>query len=73
MSDVVDQIIKAKTASIDLSVLSTEVKDAALRAMAGALNARRSEILDANVLKLILEIDIVFVGFELGISFGDGK
>ena len=48
MSDVVDQIIKAKTASIDLSVLSTEVKDAALRAMAGALNARRSEILDAN-------------------------
>ncbi len=48
MTDVVSEIKRAKTASIDLSVLSTEVKDRALEAMAGALDANRGRILDAN-------------------------
>ncbi len=48
MSDVVSDIKKAKSASIELSVLSTEVKDRALGAMAQALDSSREQILEAN-------------------------
>ena len=49
MSDVVSDIKRAKAASIELSVLSTEVKDRALMAMAEALDSSREQILEANV------------------------
>ena len=48
MSDVVSDIKRAKAASIELSVLSTEVKDRALGAMAQALDSSREQILEAN-------------------------
>lgn len=48
MSDVVSEVRRAKKASIDLSVLSTEVKNKALSAMADALDGHRAEILEAN-------------------------
>lgn len=48
MSDIVSEIRKAKTASIDLSVLTTDVKDRALSSMASALDANRQIILEAN-------------------------
>ena len=48
MSDVVSDIKRAKAASIELSVLSTEVKDRALSAMAQALDSSREQILEAN-------------------------
>ncbi|MDO5853543.1 MAG: glutamate-5-semialdehyde dehydrogenase [Thermoplasmata archaeon] len=48
MTDIIPQIKAAKTASIALSSVPTARKDAALEAMARALDARRSEILAAN-------------------------
>ena len=48
MTDVVSEIKRAKSASIELSVLSTEVKNNALRAMADALDSSREQILEAN-------------------------
>ncbi len=48
MSDIVSEIKRAKTASVELSVLDTETKNAALRSMIEALDSHRSEILDAN-------------------------
>lgn len=52
MSDVVSEIKRAKDASIGLSVLPTEVKDRALRAMADALDSSREQILEANAMDL---------------------
>ena len=52
MSDIVSDIRKAKAASIDLSVLTTAVKDKALSCMASALDENRSRILEANALDL---------------------
>jgi len=43
-----EQVSNAKKASAELAVLSTEVKDKALEAMAAALDADRKAILDAN-------------------------
>ena len=48
MTDVVSEIKRAKSASIELSVLSTEVKNNALRAMVDALDSSREQILEAN-------------------------
>lgn len=48
MSDVTQQIKDAKLAAIRLSALGTESKDAALNAMADALDRRRAEVLEAN-------------------------
>lgn len=48
MSDIVSEIRRAKAASIDLSVLTTSVKDRALSRMASALDANRALILEAN-------------------------
>ncbi len=52
MTDVVSDIRGAKLASIDLSVLSTAVKDRALEAMAEALDSNRAAILEANAADL---------------------
>jgi gamma-glutamyl phosphate reductase len=43
-----EQVSNAKKASAELAVLSTEVKDKALEAMAAALDVDRKAILDAN-------------------------
>lgn len=48
MTDVVSEIKRAKSASIPLSVLPTDVKNRALQAMADALDASRARILEAN-------------------------
>ena len=48
MSDIVSDIKRAKEASIPLSVLSTDVKNDALEAMAAALDSNRGRILEAN-------------------------
>lgn len=48
MDDVISSIIAAKKASIAISSRSTQEKDAALEAMAVALDSRREEILNAN-------------------------
>ena len=48
MSDVVLEVKKAKEASIAMAVLPTSVKNAALEAMASALDSCRAEILEAN-------------------------
>ena len=48
MSDVVLEVKRAKEASISMAVLPTSVKNAALEAMASALDSRRAEILEAN-------------------------
>ena len=48
MADISNSIRKAKKASIELAALDTVTKDNALKAMAKALDARRSEILEAN-------------------------
>ena len=48
MSDIIAEVKAAKTASIQLSSVPTKVKDAALEAMAEALDTHRSEILEAN-------------------------
>ena len=52
MSDIVSDVKSAKAASIELSVLPTEVKNNALRAMAEALDASREQILEANAADL---------------------
>ena len=52
MADIISDIKAAKVLSIDLSVLSTSTKDSALNAMAEALDAHRSEILEANSLDM---------------------
>lgn len=52
MTDVVSEIKRAKDASIDLSVLPTEVKNGALKAMADALDSSREQILEANAMDL---------------------
>ncbi|MBR7006788.1 MAG: glutamate-5-semialdehyde dehydrogenase [Candidatus Methanomethylophilaceae archaeon] len=49
MSDVVLEVKRAKEASISMAVLPTSVKNAALEAMASALDSRRAEILEASV------------------------
>ena len=48
MSDTVEAVKAAKGASVRLAALDTATKDAALRAMASALDSHRSEILSAN-------------------------
>lgn len=48
MNDIASDIRKAKSASVKLASLSTAVKDAALEAMAAAIDSRRDEILKAN-------------------------
>ncbi len=54
MTDIESEIRGAKSASIELSTLPTDVKDAALGAMADALDASRARILDANARDLEL-------------------
>lgn len=53
MSDIVSDIRKAKKAAIDLSVLGTDIKNAALSAMIDGLNENRNKILEANELDLV--------------------
>ncbi len=48
MSDIVDQIKAAKVATVDMSVLSTDIKNSALDAMADALEKNRSLIMKEN-------------------------
>ena len=48
MTDITDQIKAAKAATVSMSILSTETKDAALEAMALALDENRSLILEEN-------------------------
>jgi glutamate-5-semialdehyde dehydrogenase len=48
MSDTVEAVKAAKSASVRLAALGTETKDSALKAMASALDANRAEILSAN-------------------------
>lgn len=48
MTDIRADVKKAKAAAIGLAALSTETKDAALRAMAEGLDANRERILAAN-------------------------
>ena len=48
MSSVGPEVIRAKSAAIELAALDTSVKDVALKAMAEALDANRKTILDAN-------------------------
>ena len=48
MSDIASDIRKAKSASIRLASIPTGTKDAALEAMASALESRAAEILEAN-------------------------
>ena len=48
MNSVGPEVVRAKTAAIELSALDTSVKDAALSAMADALDRNRERILSAN-------------------------
>ena len=48
MTDTVSAVKAAKQASLRMAALSTETKDAALKAMAEALDTHRKEILEAN-------------------------
>ena len=48
MSDITDQVKAAKAATVSMSVLSTDVKDRALEAMAAALDSKRSVIIEEN-------------------------
>jgi glutamate-5-semialdehyde dehydrogenase len=48
MTDITDRIKAAKAATVDMSILSTDVKDKALEAMALALDRNRSIILEEN-------------------------
>ncbi len=48
MNGITTGVVKAKEASITMAALEASVKDAALEAMADALDARRSEVLEAN-------------------------
>ena len=48
MNSVGPEVVRAKTAAIELSALDTSVKDAALSAMADALDMNRERILSAN-------------------------
>ena len=48
MTDITEQIKSAKKATVEMSVLSTEIKDKALDAMADAVDKRRSQILEEN-------------------------
>lgn len=52
MTDIIAEVKAAKTASILLSSVSTSRKDAALDAMANALDAAREDILRANAIDL---------------------
>lgn len=52
MTDIIAEVKAAKTASILLSSVPTPAKDAALEAMAKALDSSRREILDANAVDL---------------------
>ena len=48
MDSVGPEVIRAKSAAIELAALETSVKDAALKAMADALDRNRSSIISAN-------------------------
>ncbi|MFA7063329.1 MAG: glutamate-5-semialdehyde dehydrogenase [Methanomethylophilus sp.] len=48
MADTVSEVWAAKQAALQMAALNTAVKDAALTAMAAALDAQRTEILAAN-------------------------
>ena len=48
MDTVGSEVIRAKSAAIEMAALSTDVKDAALSAMAEALDRSRGRILEAN-------------------------
>ena len=48
MSELIEKARKAREASYSMAVLSREHKDAALRAIADALNANKQKIFDAN-------------------------
>ncbi len=52
MTDIVADVKAAKTASIALSSVPTPVKDAALEAMAIALDSNRTRVLEANAIDL---------------------
>lgn len=53
MSDIVSDIRKAKKAAIDLSVIGTDIKNAALSRMIDELNRNRNKILEANELDIV--------------------
>lgn len=53
MSDIVSDIRKAKKAAIDLSVIGTDIKNAALSRMIEGLNRNRNKILEANELDIV--------------------
>jgi len=48
MTEITDRIKAAKAATVDMSILSTELKDKALEAMAKALDMNRSIVLEEN-------------------------
>ena len=48
MDAVAPDVIRAKTAAVELAALDSSVKDAALKAMADALDRNRERILSAN-------------------------
>lgn len=48
MDSVGPDVVRAKSAAIELAALETSVKDAALKAMADALNSNREKVLSAN-------------------------
>ena len=52
MNDVIAEVKAAKTASVALSAIGTDVKDSALEAMANALDSHREEILEANAVDM---------------------
>ncbi len=52
MNDVIAEVKAAKTASVALSAIGTDVKDSALEAMADALDSHREEILEANAIDM---------------------
>ncbi len=52
MTGIIAEVKAAKTASITLSAIRTSVKDAALEAMARALDSSRARILEANAIDM---------------------
>ena len=48
MDSIAPDVIRAKTAAVELAALDTSIKDAALKAMAKALDSNRERILSAN-------------------------
>ena len=69
MSDIVSDIRRAKKASIDLSVVGTTVKNAALTRMIHELDKNRNKILEANSLDLVAAQAMLDAGEITGSMF----